>query len=111
VSSLSSRFSELPDRSHLAIKIDQEFDPDQIAGQARSGAVGQTTVGTVKGELKGLPGFSVSSSARTIVELNIGHFRQLLKTETDPAKRQVITKLLAEEEATLARLTSSEKEE
>ena len=42
--------------------------------------------------------------ARTIFELNIKHYRELLKSETDAAKRQTITKLLAEEEAKLARL-------
>jgi hypothetical protein len=34
--------------------------------------------------------------------LNIAHFRKLLATETDPAKRQTIEHLLAEEEAKLA---------
>ena len=42
--------------------------------------------------------------ARTIIELNIKHYRELLKSETDVAKRQTITKLLAEEETKLARL-------
>ncbi len=48
---------------------------------------------------------SVSFSARTIVELNIKHFRDLLKTETDAAKRRTIADLLAEEEGRLAKLT------
>jgi hypothetical protein len=39
-----------------------------------------------------------------IVQLNIRHFRDLLRTETDPAKRNVVSKLLAEEEAKLAAL-------
>ena len=43
-------------------------------------------------------------SPRTIIELNIRHYRDLLKVETDPAKRQTIGKLLAEEEARLAAL-------
>ena len=42
--------------------------------------------------------------ARRIVELNIERFRELLKSETDLSKRQTITKLLAEEEAKLAKL-------
>jgi hypothetical protein len=50
----------------------------------------------------------VSPSARMIIELNIRHFRQLLKTETDPSKRQTIVKLLAEEEAKLAILAKQE---
>ena len=43
-------------------------------------------------------------SPRTIIELNIRHYRDLLKVETDPVKRQTIGKLLAEEEAKLAAL-------
>jgi hypothetical protein len=46
----------------------------------------------------------MSVAARTIVELNIKHYRKLLKTETDAVKRQTITRLLAEEEAKLAKL-------
>lgn len=45
----------------------------------------------------------VSSTARMIVELNIKHYRDLLKTETDPAKRRTIADLLAEEETKLAK--------
>jgi hypothetical protein len=48
--------------------------------------------------------------ARRIVELNIERFRELLKSETDPSKRQTIAKLLAEEEAKLARLLAEEKD-
>jgi len=48
----------------------------------------------------------VSSSPRTIIELNIKHFRDLLKTETDPAKRRTIADLLAEQEARLLRLSN-----
>jgi len=50
----------------------------------------------------------VSSNARFIIELNIKHFRDLLKSETDPSKRQVISKLLTEEEAKLAKLLTQE---
>jgi hypothetical protein len=39
-----------------------------------------------------------------IIELNIERFRELLKSETDLFKRQTIVKLLAEEEAKLAKL-------
>jgi hypothetical protein len=39
-----------------------------------------------------------------IIELNIEHFRRLLTAETEPTKRQMIQKLLAEEEAKLAAL-------
>jgi hypothetical protein len=44
----------------------------------------------------------MSSSPRTIIELNIRHFRELLKTEQDPAKRDMIERLLAEQEQKLA---------
>jgi hypothetical protein len=43
-------------------------------------------------------------SARTIIELNIEYYRKLLKEETSVSKREAITKLLAEEEAKLAKL-------
>ncbi len=39
---------------------------------------------------------------KTVAELNIQHFKQLLETETDPVKKQTIQRLLAEEEAKLA---------
>jgi hypothetical protein len=45
-------------------------------------------------------------SGRTIIELNIKHYRQLLKYETEPTKRQTIATLLAEEEAKLASLAT-----
>ena len=40
---------------------------------------------------------------KTVADLNIAHFKKLLETETDPAKRQTIEELLADEEAKLAR--------
>jgi hypothetical protein len=48
--------------------------------------------------------------ARRIVELNIERYRELLKSETDPSKREIIAKLLAKEEAKLARLLADEKD-
>jgi len=39
-----------------------------------------------------------------IMELNIKHYQELLKTETDASKRQVISKLLSEEKDQLAKL-------
>lgn len=39
---------------------------------------------------------------RTVADLNIAYFKKLLETETDPAKRQTMERLLAEEEAKLA---------
>jgi len=44
---------------------------------------------------------------QSIARLNIEHFRRLLKTETEPAKRETITRLLADEEAKL-RSTNAE---
>ena len=41
---------------------------------------------------------------RAIAQLNIEHFRRLLSEETDEAKRQLLLRLLAEEEAKLATL-------
>ncbi len=43
---------------------------------------------------------------KTVADLNIAHFKKLLAVEADPAKRQTIERLLAEEEAklTLARV-------
>jgi hypothetical protein len=40
---------------------------------------------------------------KTVADLNIAHFKRLLETETDPVKRQTIERLLADEEAKLAR--------
>jgi hypothetical protein len=37
----------------------------------------------------------------TILRMNLDHFRRLLKTEADPAKRQMILKLIGETEAKL----------
>ena len=50
----------------------------------------------------------MSPSARKIVELNIDHFRRLLETETDSAKRQTIKRLLAEQEKMLITLVKGE---
>lgn len=39
-----------------------------------------------------------------VARLNIEHFRQLIVAETDPKKLKILLRLLAEEEAKLARL-------
>lgn len=52
---------------------------------------------------------AVTISARTIIELNIKHYRELLKSETDTIKRQMIAKLLDEEHAKLAKLAKGDK--
>ena len=41
--------------------------------------------------------------------LNIEHFRELLKTITDPAQRRTIEKLLLEEEAKLQKAEEAQK--
>jgi len=51
----------------------------------------------------------VGPSARTIIELNIRHYRELLNAETDSAKRQMIGKLFAEQEAKLLALDRQKK--
>jgi hypothetical protein len=43
--------------------------------------------------------------AREIIDQNIKRYRKLLKTETDPSKREKIAKLLAEEQAKLTNLS------
>jgi hypothetical protein len=48
----------------------------------------------------------MSPSVRMIIELNIRHYRELLKTERDLSKRRTIEQLLAEEKAKLAKLSS-----
>jgi hypothetical protein len=45
---------------------------------------------------------------RMIIDLNIRHYRDLLKSEIDLTKRRTITNLLAEEEVRLAGLLSEE---
>lgn len=61
-----------------------------------------------EGDLLTFEAASVSVSVRMIIDLNIQHYRDLLKTETDASKRQTISKLLAEEEAKLAKLLTQE---
>ena len=47
---------------------------------------------------------------KTIARLNIEYFRKKLLNETDEAKRQMILRLIAEEEAKLAAIGTSPKE-
>ena len=39
---------------------------------------------------------------RTVADLNIAHFKKLLEAETDAEKRQIIRRLLQDEEQKLA---------
>jgi hypothetical protein len=47
---------------------------------------------------------------KTVADLNIAHFKQLLETETDPVKRQTIERLLAAEEVKLAQALAGKSE-
>ena len=47
---------------------------------------------------------------RNIADLNIRHFRKKLAEESDDTKRQMILRLLAEEEEKLAMITNAPKE-
>jgi hypothetical protein len=51
----------------------------------------------------------MSPSAR-IIELNIKHYRELLKSEIDAVERRTVAQLLAEEEAKLTKLIDPAKE-
>jgi hypothetical protein len=51
----------------------------------------------------------MTPSARTIIELNIKHYRDLLTTEKDAAKRKTIARLLAEEEQKLIEIAKKDR--
>ncbi len=46
---------------------------------------------------------------KTVANLNIKHYKRLLGCETDAAKRESIARLLAEEEAKLAKISKERK--
>lgn len=48
---------------------------------------------------------------RRIIEANIARFKLLLKTEPDPTKRAMETRLLAEEEAKLSEMSKAERKD
>jgi hypothetical protein len=47
---------------------------------------------------------------KSVADLNIAHFKKLLSTEADPARRQTIARLLAQEEAKLAGVVAPKKD-
>lgn len=47
---------------------------------------------------------------KTVARLNVEHYRKLLANEADETRRQQIARLLAEEEAKLARLENPSKQ-
>ncbi len=54
----------------------------------------------------------MSIAARTIIELNIKYYRNLLRSETNAARRETIAKLLGEEEeAKLAKLPTEKSDD
>ena len=53
----------------------------------------------------------MNPSVRTIIELNIRHYRDLLQRTTDASKRATIAKLLAAEEAKLVTLSGRKVED
>jgi len=52
----------------------------------------------------------MDESVRAVIELNVKHYRGLLKTERDADKREAILKLLADEEKKLANVSKEETE-
>lgn len=98
-----------PDRSKQLIcaiislcnKINSKFDPDQIFISDRLWLPQLSDLRIFEVRLTNPWAASMNASARMIMELNIKHYRELLKTETDASKRQVISKLLSEEQARL----------
>ena len=55
------------------------------------------------------PGYTRVSMDRSVAHLNVEHYRRLLAVEIDEARRQVLQRLLAEEEAKITGLNSPEK--
>jgi hypothetical protein len=45
---------------------------------------------------------------RTVAHMNVEHYRRLLAVETDDARRQVLLRLLAEEEAKIGNVKTPE---
>ena len=91
-------------RYTLAPQNQPKFDPDQIFTFDRLWPPQVSDARIFEVRLTNLWAAAMNASARMIMELNIKHYRELLKTETDASKRQVISKLLSEEEAQLAKL-------
>jgi hypothetical protein len=54
---------------------------------------------------------AVGIDMRRIIQANIDRFKELLQTETDPTKRAMETRLLAEEEAKQKQLSPCDKNE
>ena len=85
-----------------------KFDPNQIFTSDYLWPPQLSDARVFEVRLTNLWAASMNASARMIMELNIKHYQELLKTETDASKRQVISKLLSEEQAQLKLLTRKE---
>ena len=92
----------------VASKINRKFDLGQVFTSDRLWPPQVSDARIFEGDLLTFEGASVSVSVRMIIDLNIQHYRDLLKTETDASKRQTISKLLFEEEVKLANLLTQE---
>jgi hypothetical protein len=79
----------------IAIKL----SPSLRLARRKQGTLKKARRPNKKGQLEAA---RMSSSERTIIELNIRRYQRLLTVEADPGKRQTIATLLAEEEAKLA---------
>jgi hypothetical protein len=51
--------------------------------------------------IAGRPLAEISAVDRTVAQLNIEHYKQLLARETDEQRREILTRLLKDEEAKL----------
>ena len=88
-------------------KTAPKFDPDQTFASETVGAINGPVL-AVTDQFPDPDVECMSVAARTIIELNIKHYRDLLRSETDASKQQTIAKLLADEEAKLAKLVAGQ---
>ena len=58
---------------------------------------------------RGCRAYSVIGWMRQVAKLNIEHYKRLLASETDEAKRELIARLLAAEEVKLAKISEKQK--
>jgi hypothetical protein len=100
----SDRSKQSTCRYTFAPQNQPKFDPDQIFTFDRLWPPQVSDARVFEVRLTNLWAASMNTSARMILELNIKHYQELLKTEADASKRQVISKLLSEEKDQLAKL-------
>jgi hypothetical protein len=100
----SDRSKQSMCRYTFAPENQPKFDPNQIFTSDYLWPPQLSDARVFEVRLTNLWAASMNASARMIMELNIKHYQELLKTETDASKRQVISKLLSEEKDQLAKL-------